>query len=189
MIGRLYVSLFLFISKKYYIYKNVIMESNYWILLAAALVPNIVGMIWYGFIFKSTWLQTVGKSEDELKEGNRAIAFIITYIVGLFLALGLMPIVIHQLGVFQMLNDVKELEDVNSDLSKTLANLLTSFGDNFRSFKHGMLHGALTALFFILPTIAMNAYYERRNWKYVAVNVGFMMVCMAIIGGIVCQWA
>jgi hypothetical protein len=97
--------------------------------------------------------------------------------------------VIHQFGVFQMLNDVKELEDINSPLSLTVADLMMKYGDHFRTFKHGALHGSLTALLFILPTISLNAYYERRSWKYVAVNTGFMVVCMAIMGGIICQWA
>lgn len=164
------------------------MQLNYWIFLLTALVPNIIGIFWYGFIFKSTWQNSVGLTQDQLKSGNRAIAFIITYLVGLLVSFGLFPIVVHQSGVFQMLNDVKELKDVNSSLSLTLADLLMKYGDYFRTFKHGALHGTLAAIFFILPIIAMNAYYERRSWKYVAINVGFMIVCMAIMGGIICQW-
>ena len=164
------------------------MEFKYWIVPLAALVPNIVGMVWYGFLFKNTWLQTVGKSEDDLKQGSRLVAFLLTYVVGLILAFGLIPIVIHQFGVFQMLNGVKDLEDVNSALSNTIADLMTKYGNNFRTFKHGALHGTLTALFTILPAIAMNAYYERKSWKYVAVNVGFLAICLALMGGIICQW-
>lgn len=164
------------------------MELNYWVFLIAGLVPNIVGIFWYGFIFKSTWLNSVGQSEEQLKTGSRAIAFVITYLVGLIVSFGLLPIVIHQFGVFQMLNNVEELKDINSPLSLTIADLMAKYGDNYHTFKHGALHGSLTALLFILPTITMNAYYERKSWKYVVVNTGFMVVCMAIMGGIVCQW-
>jgi hypothetical protein len=40
-----------------------------------------------------------------------------------------------------------------------------------------------------LPIIGINALFERRGFKYIAINVGYWVVSMAIMGGIICQFA
>ena len=58
----------------------------------------------------------------------------------------------------------------------------------FRTFKHGALHGFMTGLFFALPIIGTNALYERRSFKYTFVTGGFWILCLTIMGGIICAW-
>lgn len=63
---------------------------------------------------------------------------------------------------------------------------MTDYGTTFRTFKHGALHGFMTGLFFALPIIGTNALYERRSFKYTFVTGRFWIVCLTIMGGIIC---
>ena len=66
--------------------------------------------------------------------------------------------------------------------------LLEKYGTTFRTFKHGAFHGTLAALFISLPIIGTNALFERKSFKYVAINVGYWMLTMALMGGVVCAF-
>ncbi|WP_410479478.1 DUF1761 domain-containing protein [Polaribacter sp. HL-MS24] len=46
----------------------------------------------------------------------------------------------------------------------------------------------MASIFFILPVVSIIALFERKSFKYVALNVGYWMVTLAIMGGIVCKW-
>jgi hypothetical protein len=65
---------------------------------------------------------------------------------------------------------------------------MDNFGTDFRTFKHGMLHGAIAGLFFMLPILATNAMFERKGFKYIAVNAGYWILTLMIMGGVICQF-
>jgi hypothetical protein len=65
---------------------------------------------------------------------------------------------------------------------------MSSYGTNFRNFKHGMLHGFMTALFLALPIICLNSQFEMKNWKYILITSGYWIVSLMLMGGIICQW-
>ena len=68
-------------------------------------------------------------------------------------------------------------------------NFMATYGDRFRTFGHGALHGTMIGLFVVLPVMGTNALFERKSLKYVAINVGYWIVTLAIMGGILCQFA
>ena len=59
----------------------------------------------------------------------------------------------------------------------------------FRTFKHGALHGTMAGIFIALPILGTNALFERKGWKYILINTGYWTVTLAIMGGIICQFA
>ena len=59
--------------------------------------------------------------------------------------------------------------------------------DNY-NFAHGSFHGGFFALLFFLPIIGNIALYEQKGWKYVAINVGYWVLCAALMGGILGAW-
>lgn len=65
---------------------------------------------------------------------------------------------------------------------------MADYGDAFRYFKHGALHGLMTGIFFALPITAINALFEQKSWKYILINAGYWMVTLTIMGGIICAW-
>ncbi len=70
------------------------------------------------------------------------------------------------MGFFAMLqNHFKEEATL-----KLFADTLAIYGNDFRTFKHGMLHGTIAGIGLALPVIAVNALFERRSFKYIAIN-------------------
>jgi len=107
------------------------------------------------------------------------------------LAMSLQFVVIHQFGFFSMLmspEDVKTLQDHTSPLYMHVKAVYDSSGTTFHTFKHGAFHGTVLAIFTILPVIATSAMFERKGFKYIAINAGYWIVCLAIMGAIVCHF-
>jgi hypothetical protein len=67
--------------------------------------------------------------------------------------------------------------------------IMEKYGKSFRSFGHGALHGVIVSLFFVLPVLGTNALHERKGFKYIAINVGYWVVSLAIMGGIISRYA
>lgn len=65
---------------------------------------------------------------------------------------------------------------------------MAKYGSNYRSFKHGVLHGVLVALFLILPILSTQAMLEKKSIKYLAINAGYWIISIALMGGVVCKW-
>jgi len=156
------------------------------ILLAAAVVPTITGFIWYHpKVLGNAWMQATGLTEEKMKGANMAVVFGVSFVLSLMLSVILQTVVIHQTHFYSALMnqmgdpEVKALFDM----------LMERFGTEFRTFKHGALHGVIAGLFIVLPVLGTNALFERKGWKYILINVGYWTLTLALMGGIICQWA
>lgn len=165
------------------------MEFNIIILGVAAIVPMLTGFIWYGpMLFQNTWMKEAGVTEESMKGGNMALIFGSAYVLSLLLTMGLMPIVIHQMGIFSTLVGEPGFNDQAGEAYDTFLSLTNTYGDRFRTFKHGLFHGTITGFFIALPILGTQALFERKSFKYVAINAGYWIVTLALMGGVICQW-
>lgn len=165
-----------------------IMEINFLILALAALAPLVMGFIWYGpMLFQKAWMKQMGFTEESLKGGNMGLIFFLSYVFSFMIAFFLQFIVIHQLGTLSSMMEAGATELTGEALAN-YESFMAKYGNNYRTFKHGALHGVITGLFMILPILATQAMFERKSVKYVAINVGYWVVTLAIMGGIICQW-
>jgi len=166
------------------------MNVNFPILLLAALVPLIVGFIWYNpKTFGNAWMKAADISEDKMKGANMAKIFTLTYVLSFLAAFSLQFMVIHQYHIYSTLANDPGFMDPASETGKFITDFMAKYGTNFRTFKHGALHGTLGALFLVLPVLGINAMFERKGFKYIAINTGFWIVSLAVMGGIVCAYA
>lgn len=166
------------------------MELNYKMLAIAALVPLVMGFLWYGpMLFKNAWMKEMGFTEESLKGGNMALIFGLSYVFSFFAATFLQTVVIHQFAVQSVLLGEPGFTEGTGEAYTYLQDFMNTYGDRFRTFKHGALHGAMTGLFLVLPVMGTNALFERKSLKYVAINVGYWTVTLALMGGILCQYA
>ena len=166
------------------------MVPNLYVVIASALIPLIVGFIWYNkSVIGNIWMAESGYNPDTAKKPNMVAVMGLSLLFSIMLAGTLMPTVIHQMGLVSMLMDEPALKDPNSELSKTFADLMAKYGTNYRTFKHGALHGFLTSIFLVLPVIGTNALYEQKSAKYVGVHVGYWAICLTLMGGIICAFA
>ena len=165
------------------------MEFNFLIIAIAALVPLIMGFIWYHpKVFGTAWMNSLGMTEESMKGANMAKIFIVTYILSFLIAFSVQFFVIHQFSFISILVDEPGFGDPTSEIGMYFTDFMNKYGNNYRTFQHGVLHGFMTGLFLLMPIIGINALFERRNFKYTAINSGFWIVCVAIMGGIICQW-
>ncbi len=165
------------------------MEFNWIILLGTALIPLLTGFVWYHpKVFGNTWMRAAGLTEEQLNGSNMAVIFGLTYVLGLLLSAAMAPLVIHQMHLMSLLVDEPGFGDPQSEVGRLFADLLEKYGHNFRSFKHGALHGTIAALFFALPVLGINALFERKGGKYIAIHTGYWVVTLALIGGVVCAY-
>lgn len=168
--------------------KLLIMEINFLILALAALVPLVMGFLWYGpLLFQNAWMKQLGFTEESLKGGNMAVIFLLSYVFSFMMAFFLQFIVIHQLGAMSSMIESGATELTGAALTD-YNDFMAKYGSNYRTFKHGVLHGVMAGLFLILPVLATQAMFERKTVKYVLINAGYWVVTLALMGGIICQW-
>lgn len=162
--------------------------SNWMVVLATGLVPLIMGFLWYGPLFGKAWMKAADMDQEKMKGANMAVIFGLALIFGLMLATALVPVVIHQMGLFSLLQ-VPAFKTAGSPEATAYGDIMAKYGTNFRTFKHGAFHGAMAGLFMFLPIMGTNALFERKGWTYILLNVGFWTVCAMIMGGIISAWA
>ena len=157
------------------------MELNFIAVAVSALVPLVIGAIWYNpKVFGTAWMQTSGMTEEKMKNANMALIYGVSLVLSFLLAFSVNGMVIHQVGASQMAYPNIEAE--------TYKAFIAEFGNAHRSFKHGALHGAIAGIFVVLPILGTNALFERKSWKYIFVNVGYWTLTLAIMGAILCGW-
>ena len=159
------------------------MEINFLALLVAAVSTILVGFVWYNpKVFGTVWMKAADMTDEKIKGANMALIFGLALVFAFLLAIQMQFIVIHQWGVFS---------NMGGDPSLALPSyeaFMNDYGNEFRTFKHGALHGSMAGIFLALPIIGTNALFERKSWKYIAVNTGFWLVNMTIMGAIICGW-
>lgn len=163
------------------------MNVNFVAILIAALVPLLIGFIWYNpKTFGNAWMKAADITEDKMKSANMGLIFGLTFLFSFFLAFAVQFMVIHQWSVFSVLANEPGINDPNSEISLFLKDFMDKYGNNFRTFKHGVLHGTISGITIALPLLGVNALFERKGFKYIALNVGFWTLCLALMGGIIC---
>lgn len=147
-------------------------------LLVAAFVPVLLSYLWYSPML-------FGKAQEggALSAGQQALSLFVRLLFGFFLAFSLATTVVHQTHLFSLLADV-DPEEAKLFLEPAMA----KYGNLYRSFGHGVLHAVMAALFFALPVLVFSAIGEGRKLRSQLVHLGFLVLSMAIMGGIICAW-
>jgi len=165
------------------------MNVNFPILLLAAIVPLLMGFIWYHpKTFANAWMKEADMTEEKIKSGNMGLIFGVTFVFSILLAFSIQFMVIHQFSLYSLFYG-QAIDDPNSEVGIFFKSILERVGNSFRTFKHGMLHGFLGGLFSALPILGINALFERKSFKYIFIHAGYWIITMMLMGGIICQFA
>ena len=125
----------------------------------AAVIPMIVGFLWYNpKTFESAWMDTIGMTKEKMESGNMLVTLGVSLLMAFLLTLPLAFFVNHPAA---------NGGDPSSD-----------------TFGHGAFHGVFMTILIVLPIIGTKALFEQRSFKYVLINVGYWMVTLALMGGI-----
>ena len=143
------------------------MDINWLAVVAASILPLITGFIWYNpKVFGTVWMKETGMTEEKAKQMNPAKTYGLAVIFAFLLAFFIWPMV--------MMGGAPDMPH--------------GPGGDFMTFKHGALHGSMLGIFVALPVFAVNALFEMQSFRYVAINVGYWIVTMALMGGIINAW-
>lgn len=134
-------------------------------IIVGALVPMFVGFIWYSkALFGNAWMQSIGKTEEDIQQGNMALTFGVSFIMALVLSFFMFG--------FLGFHDV-------------LMPLLFPDEPFTHGFKHGLYHGGLFGVMIALPVLVTNSLFEQKNWTNIGINAVYWVVTMALMGGVI----
>ena len=52
----------------------------------------------------------------------------------------------------------------------------------------GLMYGAMTGVFFVIPSMGINSLFEHHTFKLFMINAGYNLVTYTVIGGIIGAW-
>ncbi len=168
------------------------MKMNFLALIVAALVPMVLGFIWYHpKVFGKAWMQAAGMTDEKIKGGNMAVIFGVSFVFALMLAFSMFEFGTHDAfvgGATYYATGGTMQPEAGSELAKWVEYYQTNLAPPNHSFSHGAAHGVLVGLLIALPILATNALFERKGFKYIAVNAGYWMICLVIMSGLLAAW-
>ncbi len=165
--------------------KTYAMPTNFYMYFVAGLIPMLVGFVYYNpNVMGKAWMKANGFAEKDLEGANMPLIFGLSYVFSVLLSFFLTSMVIHQTSVFSMM--MPDVLEAGSATQQQFNELMEQYGTKDRTFWHGAIHGLFTAIFFVLPIIAINALFERRGWSYILIHAVYWMICLALIGGLLC---
>ena len=162
------------------------MPTNFYMFFVAALIPLIVGWLYYSpMVAGNAWMKTNKFTKESMEGANMPLIMGLAYLFSLLIAFFMSGLVIHQGGAMAMM--YPEVLESGSAVQQEFNELMVKYGDNSRSFTHGVIHGIFTTIFFVTPIIATNALFERRGWKYILIHAGYWLISLALVGGLICS--
>ncbi|MBL7884231.1 MAG: DUF1761 domain-containing protein [Bacteroidia bacterium] len=166
------------------------MHINFLVLLIAAVIPMVVGFLWYNpKTLGNAWMQAAEMTEEKIKGANMAKILGLSFLFAFMIAMAEQFMVIHQYHVYSIFQNDPSMSDPNSEIGMMLNDFMGKYGNNFRTFKHGAFHGIIGGIMFVFPIIATNALFERKSFKYIFINSGYWTLTLALMGGVICAFA
>lgn len=165
------------------------MSINFLVVLLSSIVPMAVGFIWYHpKVMGNAWMQASGMNDDKIKGANMAAIFGVSFLFSIILATSVQFLVIHQVHINSLFVGM-DTSDPASEMGGLYKTIVDKLGSNYRTFKHGVFHGIISGIFIALPILGTNALFERKGFKYIAINAGYWIISLGLMGGIVCGFA
>lgn len=129
---------------------------NYWAVIVAAVVPMILGSLWYPLLFARQFMALIAKTDEELKKDFKPSRdYTISFMSSLVMSIGLMQVI-------------------------NMATVVT--------FAGGMQIGFLAWAAFVVTSNLSSVIFEGRKIGLYFINMGYNMVCLLVMGGILAVW-
>lgn len=166
------------------------MIPNLGIVALAALIPMIMGFLYYHpKTLGTAWMEASGVDEGTMKESNMLLVFGASLLLSFFLGMGIFPLAVHQTGLVSLFGNEPNLVLGDMNSVPELGSLMDLYGDRFRTFGHGALHGFVAGILIVFPVMGTNNLFERKPFKLTIINTGYWSITLALMGGVLCQWA
>lgn len=132
---------------------------NWLAVLAATLMPFVIGFVWYGPLFQNAWLRSAGLTKEQTAQGNMVRIFGLS-LIGQF-------VMAFCLAMF-FYGDPAAADAISAG--------------------PGALYGFLTGFGWVAMAICVTAQFEQKSWTYVLVNGSYWTVVLTLMGLILGAW-
>lgn len=161
------------------------MAPNILVIALTALIPFAIAFIWFHpkTFGGDAWTKMAGLSEEKGKTKVSPLKLALSVFFNFLVSMALFGATIHQSAVVQMLGGD------NSLLSDpVVADFMAKYGATHLTFGHGVIHGIIFAIMVVLPLYGYVMIFEHKSAKYLFVNLGFWLISLALVGGVIAQW-
>ena len=131
---------------------------NYLAVLVSALIPMALGFFWYGPIFGKLWAHLAGVSMDSMQKAPPT-----NYIIMFVGALVMAYVLDHSL-------------------------IFASTYLRISGISAGLQAGLWSAVGFVAPASLGVVLWEGKSWKLWAINVGYYLVALCLMGAVLGVW-
>ena len=126
------------------------MEVNFLALIVSALVPLVMGFIWYHEkTFGKAWAAGAGMTEEKMKSGNMGLIFGLAFLFSLILAFAMNTQAVHDAqvaGAMYYATDGTMEPEAGSELAGWWEYFQTNLAPANHNFSHGAAHGLIMGL-------------------------------------------
>lgn len=132
------------------------MENLNWLcILVGALVPMVMGMIWYSpALFGKPWMNSINKTEEDLKKSNMPVILGISFVLSCLVAYYITMLVGYH-------------------------------GPEEQTFLHGGFHAVMFCVMIALPVLITNSLFEQKSWTNIGINAVYWLVTFGLMGGVI----
>lgn len=160
--------------------------------LVAALIPMVLGFIWYHpKVLGTIWMKESGMTEEKIQQGNMAVKLGLSFLFAFLLSFVLSSLSVHDAFVQGATYYEEKANDgeLSAESAAWQDYYKTQLAPSNYVFAHGVVHGLfLIGLLIIMPVFATNAIFEGKSFKYVAVNVTYWLLCVTFMSGLLAVW-
>lgn len=154
-------------------------------LVLAAALATILHFVWYRIAF-ATAVTASNPAYAKPSAGKTVLQYLVIFLLSFLVAVNLNFLVVHQSHLASIVQNDPGLKDPNSEVSQWLKMSQEKYGNNFRTFKHGTLHGLITAVTFLSGILVLTGIAEGNKVKLRLIHWGFWILSATLMGGIIC---
>lgn len=146
-------------------------KLNIMALISAALVPMIMGFIYYHpSLMGNTWMRANGFTKESIGKGPKPSMYLLALVVSFMLTFFMWGWTTGGGGVDSF--QVKDPID----------------GHSYETFQHGVFHGVAFSIMVLLPIFVTMKIFEMRSWPWAFVNWGYWSITVILMNGILSAW-
>jgi len=147
------------------------MQMNYLSLAIATLIPMVMGFIYYQpAVLGTVWMKANGFTRESMGKGPKPILYLLCLVMSFLLANFFWAWVTGAGGQEQ--SQVVDPKD----------------GHSYVTFKHGVAHGLIFTITVLTPIFTTMAIFEKKNWKWALVNIGYWAITAILMCGVLSAW-